>query len=442
MASIPQQSLFVWSDIDELGDLERLKLVLKQLPDEALMRKLEQKRDRGRDDYPVRAMWNSLIAGIVYQHRSIESLRRELARNETLLAVCGFDILKGKAAVPTAAAYSRFIANLYEHEEVIEAIFSDLRYKLTQAIPDFGTMLAVDGKAIQSFGNPVTDKKKVQCPDGRRDTDAAWGVKRYNGVGKDGKQWQKEIKWFGYKLHLLVDAKYELPIDFIVTDGAAAEQPRAHELIERLHDCAPEIAERSEYIMADRGYDDGKLLIKAYDTMGISPIIDIRNVWKDGEKYKTVPGTKNVVYDYAGNVVCICPKTLKEHTMSYGGFEKDRNTQKYLCPARHKGIPCQGQSQCDIDRQVRIPLCTDRRIFTPVARASYKWERLYAMRTAVERVNARIDGAFLFEQHFIRGIKKMKLRLSLAFITMLSMAYGRLLQNNPELMRSLVRLPA
>ena len=56
MASIQQKSLFVWGDIDELGDLERLRLVLEQLPDEALMRKLEQKRYRGRDDYPVRAM--------------------------------------------------------------------------------------------------------------------------------------------------------------------------------------------------------------------------------------------------------------------------------------------------------------------------------------------------------------------------------------------------
>ena len=118
-------------------------------------------------------------------------------------------------------------------------------------------------------------------------------------------------------------------------------------------------------------------------------------VWKDGEHYKMVPGTNNVVYNYAGTVVCICPKTLKEHTMSYGGFEKDGNTQKYLCPARHLGITCQGQSQCDIGKQVRIPLSTNRRIFIPTAQSSHKRKRLYAMRTAVERVNARMNGAFL-----------------------------------------------
>ena len=99
MASIQQKSLFVWGDIDELGDLERLRLVLEQLPDEALMRKLEQKRYRGRDDYPARAMQQD------------------------------------------------------------------------------------DTKLWQAGSN----KKKAQCPDGRRDTDAVWGVKRYCGVGKDGK---------------------------------------------------------------------------------------------------------------------------------------------------------------------------------------------------------------------------------------------------------------
>ncbi|WP_245543290.1 transposase [Kyrpidia tusciae] len=81
MAIIPQLELFSWEDIEPLGDLERLRLVLEHLPDEALMAHLEKSRGHGRDDYPVRAMWNSMLAGIVFQHPSIESLRRELSRN-------------------------------------------------------------------------------------------------------------------------------------------------------------------------------------------------------------------------------------------------------------------------------------------------------------------------------------------------------------------------
>jgi hypothetical protein len=50
----------VWSDLNELGDLERLRLVLNYMPDEEFMQKLEYERGNGRDDYPVRAMWNSI----------------------------------------------------------------------------------------------------------------------------------------------------------------------------------------------------------------------------------------------------------------------------------------------------------------------------------------------------------------------------------------------
>ncbi len=53
MAIMPQKQLLKWSEIEELGDLKRLKLVLDYLPDEELMRVLETKRGKGRNDYPV-----------------------------------------------------------------------------------------------------------------------------------------------------------------------------------------------------------------------------------------------------------------------------------------------------------------------------------------------------------------------------------------------------
>ena len=79
MAIIPQLSLFAWEEIEELGDLERLRLVIEYMPDEQLMRVLEKERGKGRDDYPIRAMWNALLAGIVFQHDSDAKLLRELA---------------------------------------------------------------------------------------------------------------------------------------------------------------------------------------------------------------------------------------------------------------------------------------------------------------------------------------------------------------------------
>jgi len=69
--------------------------------------------------------------------------------------------------------------------------------------------------------------------------------------------------------------------------------------------------------------------------------------------------------------------------------------------------------------------------------ASYKWDSIYKLRTSVERVNSRIDNVYGFENHYIRGLKKMRFRCSLALLMMLVLAIGRIKQNRPDLMRSL-----
>jgi hypothetical protein len=68
--------------------------------------------------------------------------------------------------------------------------------------------------------------------------------------------------------------------------------------------------------------------------------------------------------------------------MANGGFEKDRHRLKKLCPASHYGITCQGQQLCPVTQGLRISLTEDRSIFTPIDRASYKWEKEYNKRTS------------------------------------------------------------
>jgi hypothetical protein len=208
-----QRQIFEWQELEILGDLERLQLVLEYMPDERLMQHLERERFRGRDDYAVRAMWNSVLAGVIYQHPSIESLRRELSRNSQLRRCCGFKEDK----VPSSWAYSRFLANLFKHEELIDEIFESLVKQCYDFLPGFGKHLALDGKAINSRARR---KNMVKKADGRRDLDANQGVKTYKGEREDGSCWEKVITWFGYKLHLLVDADYELPVAFKLTPAS------------------------------------------------------------------------------------------------------------------------------------------------------------------------------------------------------------------------------
>lgn len=143
------------------------------------MHHLERERKNGRNDHPIRGMWNSLLAGIIFEHDSIESLRRELKRNGQLRDVCG--LFNGTSS---AAAYSRFLSKLMEkeHFRYIEEMFDKLVERLQELIDDFGEVLAVDGKAVESFANPHDyDQEELEKRKGdrRSDLDANWGVKKY-----------------------------------------------------------------------------------------------------------------------------------------------------------------------------------------------------------------------------------------------------------------------
>jgi len=337
--------------------------------------------------------------------------------------------------VPPAWVYTRFLKKILKHTEEVDKIFEKLVKQMRELLPDFGKHLAVDSKAIPSFarhqnGNETTD--------GRRDTDANYGKKEYRGKHKDGSFWEKIVKWFGYKLHLVVDATYELPVAYKVTKASASDTRGGHALLEQLKEKQLEILQITETWTADKGYDDTKLIEKCWDQYQIKPVIDLRNMWRDGEETRLFSGRTNVTYNYKGKVYCYCPKTNTKREMANGGFEKDRNTLKKLCPARQYGIICQGQALCPVAQGLRIPLSEDRRIFTPIDRASYKWEKEYNKRTSVERVNSRLDVSFGFELHTIRGMNKMKIRCGLALGVMLAMAVGRIKEKQEEKMRSLV----
>ncbi len=435
MAIIPQLSLFSWRDLDDLQDLKRLKLVLDTMPDEDLMRKLERRRGRGRDDNPVRGMWNSILAGIVFQHAGVEELIRELGRNAQLREMCGLK------RTPSSAAFSRFFAVLFKMEKEVEAVFDRLVAEIMKVLPGFGAALAIDSKAINSHAKPLgKNNPKRKERDGRRDIDADFGCKTYKGKRKDGKPWEKVMTWFGYKLHLVVDAVYELPVAFKVTRASTSDVITGHDLVDELNEDHPEIVDTAQWLAADKAYDDVKLIEKLWDTYGIKPVIDIRNLWKDGEESRLVSGRDNVVHDYKGTVYCFCPQTATKRKMAFGGFEKDRCALKYRCPARQYGvITCMGQHRCTASKGLRIPLAVEPRIFTPLARSSHQWKKNYRKRTAVERVNSRIDVSFGFENHYIRGLRKMDLRCGLALCVMLAMALGRIRENRMDKMRSLVQ---
>lgn len=477
MAILPQRQLFDWKQIEADSDINRLMLVLRSLPDEDLMRTLEKLRDKGRDDYPVRATWNALIAGIVYQHPNAATLLRELRRNAELRWACGFDPSLGAKAVPSDDAFGRFLATVVEQQPLVLGMFDMLVKQLGELLPDLGEKLAADSKAIQSAGKPQkksSEAELIECqptepskiptveprqrdpeqePDRRRENDADWGVKSYHGKRADGTLWKKVVMWFGFKLHLLVDSTYEMPLAFKLTQASRSDSPELLPLVEQLKAKHPVISTHGQQLAADKGYDAAENKASLLDIYAMKPLIDHRQMWKDDpDKPRPLfPERADVfLYDEMGHVFCQCPTEQKGkdevRPMAFVGFEKDRLALKYQCPAAYADFKCIGRAQCEKlaplgvgknGRVVRVPLGLDRRIFTPIARHTHKWDKAYDCRTAVERVNSRIDRVLGFEQHTIRGLKKMETRVTLALAVMLAMAVGRIRANQAELMRSL-----
>lgn len=442
--AIVQRSLFTWQDVYEQGDLARLQLVLDNIEDEALMTKLEHFRGKGRNRYPIRPLWNALIAGLVYQHASVEQLRRELMRNGDLLRLCGFSTTAGTNAVPPSWVFSRFLGKLKQEREEIDALFHRQVEQLRRHLPHFGERLGVDSKAIWSAARHRNNNRRR---DGRRDLDADYGAKHYETIDASGKVRKKELWWFGYKVHLLADVTYELPVGFTITNAKAADTEQLPVLMQQHRERHQGLCKKAQTLVGDRGYDSTENNTLLWDEYDIKPVIHNRHCWPaSGEKTRSINLDKadNVVYSQGGEVSCICPETGTERPMVFMGFENNRQCLKYRCPAAAYNCTCEGRDLCGngkttgFGRVVRIPLEKDRRLFTPLARHTHAFKQLYKQRTAVERINSRLDVSFGFEQHYIRGIDKMHCRMGMALIVMLAMARGRLRQKQRGDIRSLV----
>jgi hypothetical protein len=275
--------LFDYAEIEELGDLERLDLALDGIDDEKLMKKLEAMRKNGRDDYPVRVMWNLLIAMTVFCHKTVESFRRELSRNSQLRRKCGLcDYSKKKHLVPPSRVFSGFIKILSEEAEEIAEIFNVQVEELYELIPGFGKKLAGDGKYIESYAKRDT-KQNQAVTDNRTENDAKWSIKEYHYTDKKGKSQVKKEYHFGFKAHIVCDVQTELPVAYSITAANADEKKEMMKLIESPILSNEEHRRIAEYLLLDRGYDSTEMIM-AIKRADIIPVIDICNKRKDGEE--------------------------------------------------------------------------------------------------------------------------------------------------------------
>jgi hypothetical protein len=423
------QPLFAWACLDDCPTLATIRDFLQTVPDQQLLGGLRTARGHGRDDYPVERLWRVVLLTIALRHTSFNACLAELHRNP---ALCRLLSITSEDQIPNGWNVSRFLDVLGSEPHLTHLcdVFNQLARRLGLAVPDLGRHTAGDATALN--GRPKTDPKAVTRETKQGLPQPSGGKKEYK--DDDGRV-VKVVEWFGYKLHLLVDVRHEIPLAYDISDTKAGDNERVEALVEQAQANLPQ--GRIESMAYDKAADDEKVH-EVLHRRGIKPVIQNRALWpKAAEQEKVLPGGRyplHLVYDEAGTVHCY--DTVSDppvrHRMAYIGYEHDRDCVKYRCPARHEGWDCPSDEKCNgtlaagLSARIRCEL--DLRRFPPIPRATKEFERRYKGRTAVERVNGRLklfwgadDGNVTGARRF-HGFVGAVLVVQLVFATLLARA--------------------
>jgi hypothetical protein len=367
--------------------LKSLQELLAAIPDQRLLESLRRARGKGRNDYPVHVLWGTLVLSIACRHQHLESCLDELRRNAGLRQLIG---IESEERVPSKWNMSRFQDSLGEepHRTLLKEVFNVMIQRLGEVVPDLGQDTAGDATALNARRKPAAtaaeeEQEGLPQPSGGRKeyTDDAGNVTHF-------------VEWFGYKLHLQVDVKHEVALSYEVTDTKTGDGETLPTLLAQAQANLP--PGRIKTFAYDKAAD-GNEVHQVLSDAGIKPVIQIRNLWKE-EQERMLPGhdgRSNIVYDEAGTLYCYdrMSQPFVRHPMAFIGYEPERETLKYRCPAKHQGWECPMSDLCNGGKSygltVRVPREIELRRFPSLPRATKKFERLYKGRTAVERVNAR-----------------------------------------------------
>jgi transposase len=420
---IIQSPLFDFEAYITSRESSRLVKILEALPSEKLILTLEREHWTGRKGYAIRGMWSAFVAGLLYNCHSLAEVVRLLKRDKETRLVCGFS----RDNLPGEDAMSRFLQKLVKQEALLEECFDKLTNSLHELLPGFGSKIAVDSTEIKAYAKGNRSKPA--------DPDARWGAKgtvsnkseieEKAGVESKKKQGKKHDihYWFGYKLHLAVDAIYELPVSFTLTPANEADTLQMETLLKKAK--ADKEETRPQVVVADKGYDsqdNNKFIYKECQAM---PIIPIRE-WKEVE----LPDICNA----KGTPFCGCGLE-----MTYWG--RDGKYLKYRCPQVMGKGECKSRFPCTSSPYgyvLKLPIEANIRLHPPVPRESRKWRRLYKMRTAVERVNSRVKDLLGLNGITMRGIAKVTVRAACSLLIMLAIGLSMAKEHNFAELRSIV----
>ena len=222
-------------------------------------------REGGNPGYPAHAMLSAYVIQFTLNERYANAFLNRLGSDNRLLAICGLE------HAPSEAAYSRFKKKLANHLDVIQFIITEVFRECGEQIerlreagivpegkPPLGHSLVIDSTDVEAWARPARKSRKTGQEIPSKDPNAKWGFRTAKNIrsskprsGKPGgskkanekgtasgtQTGQKESKdefYFGYKVDVITDANYGLPM-FAVTRPANASDVAV--MVQDLDDC-------------------------------------------------------------------------------------------------------------------------------------------------------------------------------------------------------------
>ena len=255
----------------------------------------------GNPGYPASAMLSAYVMQFALREPYANGFLDRLGGNERLLEICRL------LHAPSEGAYCRLKKKLADHVDLIQRIIADVFLECGVEIerlramglvpadkPPLGESLVMDSTDIEAWARPGRKSRQSGEEKPSKDPNAKWGHRTAKNVrsakpssrkrgkggsskkgasaGNDTKSGRKESKdelHFGYKVNVIADANYGLPL-FGVTRPANASDVVV--MVQDLDDCLALYETLGpRYFLGDKGYDSMEN-IKHLVSLGLIPV--------------------------------------------------------------------------------------------------------------------------------------------------------------------------
>jgi hypothetical protein len=337
-----------------------------------LIADLEATRWTGRPGYPIRAMVGMALAKSLYALPTWTRTVALVSEHAAVLAALGCEMC------PSVYACYRFTAKLRAHTQLLDACIASVVKALKKRDPLLGWDVAIDASDMPAYANGQRYRYKGG-PEREKysDPNASWGHRSAVSTRKGG-------GFYGYRLHMAVCAKTDLPLAWRVETAKANETLSVAPLLDKLHT----LGVNPETCALDKGYDAGTMYQACADR-DIAPVICL----------KETPAVKRGEHK---------PPTCEHGEWRFAGADRKRKATKWRCPTGE----CKPASVWIKANRLK-PL---------IPRETLRWKGLYRGRASVEREFGRLKNEWALAPLRVRGIERVQLHADLTILAKLSRA--------------------